>query len=140
MGYPMDLVFSNPLEMLSFIAVALAVNAISQDGETTWFEGVLLLGVYVHAGAWRFSSSASRPSVRPFQVGRGRFRPAACENHLSAAAALRLLHAGNLMVRRCRRRVILPQPVVDRETILISRNRRSAFRSALRRSWVKSPR
>ena len=25
----------------------LAVNAISQDGETTWFEGVLLLGVYL---------------------------------------------------------------------------------------------
>ena len=47
MGCPMDLVFSNPLEMLSFIAVALAVNAISQDGETTWFEGVLLLGVYL---------------------------------------------------------------------------------------------
>lgn len=47
MGTPMDLVFSNPLEMLSFAAVALAVNAISQDGETTWFEGVLLLGVYV---------------------------------------------------------------------------------------------
>ena len=47
MGRPMDLVFSNPLEMLSFIAVALAVNAISQDGETTWFEGVLLLGVYL---------------------------------------------------------------------------------------------
>ena len=46
MGCPMDLVFSNPLEMLSFTAVALAVNAISQDGETTWFEGVLLLGVY----------------------------------------------------------------------------------------------
>ena len=47
MGTPMNLVFSNPLEMLSFAAVALAVNAISQDGETTWFEGVLLLGVYV---------------------------------------------------------------------------------------------
>ncbi len=47
LGTPMDLVFSNPLEMLSFAAVALAVNAISQDGETTWFEGVLLLGVYV---------------------------------------------------------------------------------------------
>ncbi len=47
MGCPMNLVFSNPLEMISFGAVALAVNAISQDGETTWFEGVLLLGVYV---------------------------------------------------------------------------------------------
>jgi Ca2+:H+ antiporter len=26
--------------------VAFAVNAIAQDGETTWFEGVLLLAVY----------------------------------------------------------------------------------------------
>lgn len=45
-GHPMNLVFSSPLEMISFASVALAVNAISQDGETTWFEGVLLLGVY----------------------------------------------------------------------------------------------
>ena len=45
-GHPLNLVFSNPLEMISFASVALAVNAISQDGETTWFEGVLLLGVY----------------------------------------------------------------------------------------------
>ena len=47
MGHPMDLVFSNPLEMAAIAAVAFAVNAIAQDGETTWFEGVLLLGVYV---------------------------------------------------------------------------------------------
>ncbi len=47
MGHPMDLVFTNPLEMASIAAVAFAVNAIAQDGETTWFEGVLLLGVYV---------------------------------------------------------------------------------------------
>ena len=46
LGHPLNLVFSNPLEMISFASVALAVNAISQDGETTWFEGVLLLGVY----------------------------------------------------------------------------------------------
>ena len=45
-GHPLNLVFSNPLEMISFVSVALAVNAISQDGETTWFEGVLLIGVY----------------------------------------------------------------------------------------------
>ena len=46
LGHPLSLVFSSPLEMISFVSVALAVNAISQDGETTWFEGVLLLGVY----------------------------------------------------------------------------------------------
>lgn len=50
MGRPMDLVFSNPLEMAAIAAVAFAVNAIAQDGETTWFEGVLLVGVYVLLG------------------------------------------------------------------------------------------
>ena len=47
MGRPMNLVFSNPLEMAAIAAVAFIVNAIAQDGETTWFEGVLLLGVYL---------------------------------------------------------------------------------------------
>ena len=47
MGRPMNLVFSNPLGMASIAAVAFAVNAIAQDGETTWFEGVLLLGIYL---------------------------------------------------------------------------------------------
>lgn len=49
-GRPMNLVFSNPLEMAAIAAVAFAVNAIAQDGETTWFEGVLLLGVYLLLG------------------------------------------------------------------------------------------
>ena len=49
-GQPMNLVFSNPLEMAAIAAVAFAVNAIAQDGETTWFEGVLLLGVYLLLG------------------------------------------------------------------------------------------
>ncbi|HEX3178263.1 MAG TPA: calcium/proton exchanger [Methylomirabilota bacterium] len=43
---PMDLVFSNPLELIAIAAAAFAVNSIAQDGETTWFEGVLLLAVY----------------------------------------------------------------------------------------------
>ena len=50
MGRPMDLVFSNPLELASVVSAAFAVNAIAQDGETNWFEGVLLLGVYVLLG------------------------------------------------------------------------------------------
>lgn len=45
-GHPMDLVFENPLELIAIAAVAFAVNAIAHDGETNWFEGVLLLGVY----------------------------------------------------------------------------------------------
>jgi Ca2+:H+ antiporter len=46
MGRPMDLVFGNPLELIAVAAVAFAVNAIAHDGEVTWFEGLLLLGVY----------------------------------------------------------------------------------------------
>jgi Ca2+:H+ antiporter len=46
MGQPMDLVFNNPLELIAVAGVAFAVNAIAQDGETNWFEGVLLLAVY----------------------------------------------------------------------------------------------
>ncbi len=47
MGRPMNLVFSNPLELASVVSAAFVVNAIAQDGETNWFEGVLLLGVYL---------------------------------------------------------------------------------------------
>jgi Ca2+:H+ antiporter len=49
-GHPMNLVFSNPLELIAVAGVAFAVNAIAQDGEVTWFEGVLLLAVYVLLG------------------------------------------------------------------------------------------
>lgn len=50
MGKPMTLVFRSPLELIAIAAVAFSVNAIAQDGETTWFEGVLLLGVYALLG------------------------------------------------------------------------------------------
>lgn len=46
-GHPMNLVFGNPLELIAIAGTAFAVNAIAQDGETTWFEGVLLLAVYL---------------------------------------------------------------------------------------------
>jgi Ca2+:H+ antiporter len=46
MGKPMDIVFDNPLELIAIAGVPFAVNAIAQDGEATWFEGVLLLAVY----------------------------------------------------------------------------------------------
>lgn len=46
-GHPMNLVFSNPLELIAIAGSAFAVNSIASDGETTWFEGVLLVGVYV---------------------------------------------------------------------------------------------
>jgi Ca2+:H+ antiporter len=47
MGNPMNLVFENPLELIAIVAVTFAVNAIAADGETTWFEGVLLVAAYV---------------------------------------------------------------------------------------------
>jgi Ca2+:H+ antiporter len=46
LGHPMNLVFENPLELIAIASVTFAVNAIAEDGETTWFEGVLLLAVY----------------------------------------------------------------------------------------------
>lgn len=46
-GKPMDLVFSSPLDLFAFGATALIVHAVAADGETTWFEGLLLVGVYV---------------------------------------------------------------------------------------------
>ncbi len=46
-GHPMNLVFSNPLELIAIAGVAFAVNSVSQDGETTWFEGLLLIAVYL---------------------------------------------------------------------------------------------
>ena len=43
---PMNLVFGSSLELIAIAGVAFAVNAIAQDGETTWFEGTLLVAVY----------------------------------------------------------------------------------------------
>lgn len=45
LGHPMNLVFS-PLELIAVGGVAFAVNTVIRDGETTWFEGVLLIAVY----------------------------------------------------------------------------------------------
>ena len=49
-AHPMNLVFSNPLELIAIAGVAFGVNSIAQDGETTWFEGVLLLALYIILG------------------------------------------------------------------------------------------
>ncbi|MBB5360987.1 Ca2+:H+ antiporter [Deinococcus humi] len=46
-GKPMNLVFSSPLELAAIVAVALTVTTVTKDGEATWFEGVLLLSVYL---------------------------------------------------------------------------------------------
>ncbi|EYB66956.1 calcium/proton exchanger [Deinococcus phoenicis] len=46
-GQPMNLVFSSPLELVAIVAVALIVTTVTKDGEATWFEGVLLIAVYL---------------------------------------------------------------------------------------------
>ena len=59
MGRPMTLVFGSPLDLFAIAGTAFIVNAIAADGETTWFEGVLLIGVYVLLGlAFFFSAPA----------------------------------------------------------------------------------
>lgn len=50
LGHPMNLVFSNPLELIAVAGVAFAVSSVARDGEATWFEGLLLLGVYILIG------------------------------------------------------------------------------------------
>ncbi len=46
LGHPMTLIFHRPLDLFAIAGTALIVNAIAADGETTWFEGLLLVGVY----------------------------------------------------------------------------------------------
>ena len=46
-GHPMNLVFANPIELVAVASAALVVRSIAQDGESTWFEGVLLVAVYL---------------------------------------------------------------------------------------------
>jgi len=50
MAKPMSLVFGNPLYLFAIASTAFIVNAIARDGETTWFEGLLLVGVYLLFG------------------------------------------------------------------------------------------
>ncbi len=49
-GHPMNLVFTNPLDLIAVAGAVLVVNSIASDGETTWFEGVLLVSVYALFG------------------------------------------------------------------------------------------
>ena len=46
---PMPLVF-NGFELAAVLIAALIANAVTQEGESTWFEGVLLLAVYAVLG------------------------------------------------------------------------------------------
>jgi Ca2+:H+ antiporter len=46
-GHPMNLVFASPLDLFAIASAGFIVRAVAADGETTWFEGLLLVGVYL---------------------------------------------------------------------------------------------
>ena len=46
-GHPMSLVFASPLDLFAIVGAAFIVRAVAADGETTWYEGFLLIGVYL---------------------------------------------------------------------------------------------
>jgi Ca2+:H+ antiporter len=46
-GHPMNLVFGSPLDLFAIASTAFIVRSVAADGETTWFEGLLLVGVYL---------------------------------------------------------------------------------------------
>ena len=53
----MNLVFGSPLDLFAIASAAFIVRAIAADAETTWFEGLLLIGVYLlFALAYYFAS------------------------------------------------------------------------------------
>jgi Ca2+:H+ antiporter len=61
-GKPMSLVFT-PLEITGIALAVFTVDMIASDGETTWFEGVQLLAVYLILGvAFYFVPAAGVPA------------------------------------------------------------------------------
>jgi Ca2+:H+ antiporter len=46
-GHPMTLVFPGVLDLFAIAGATFATRSIAADGETNWFEGLLLVGVYV---------------------------------------------------------------------------------------------
>ncbi len=47
LGHPVSLVFGSPVELFAIASAAFIVNAISSDGEATWSEGLLLVGIHI---------------------------------------------------------------------------------------------
>jgi Ca2+:H+ antiporter len=43
----MNLVFGSPLDLFAIAGAAFIVRLVAADGETTWFEGMLPVGVYL---------------------------------------------------------------------------------------------
>jgi Ca2+:H+ antiporter len=64
LGKPMNLIFGSPLELVAVAATVFAVNTIAQDGETSWFEGILLVGIYAILGVAFFYVAPGTPVHR----------------------------------------------------------------------------
>lgn len=47
---PMNLVFQSPLHLFAIAAAAFITRAVAGDGRSTWFEGLMLVGVYAMLG------------------------------------------------------------------------------------------
>jgi len=57
-GRPMDLVLHSPLELAALIGSVLIANSVARDGESNWYEGLMLVGVYfIFAIAFFFTPS-----------------------------------------------------------------------------------
>lgn len=46
-GRPTDLVLRSPLELGALIGSVLIGNSVARDGESNWYEGLMLIGVYI---------------------------------------------------------------------------------------------
>ena len=60
-GRPMNLVFGSPLDLFAIAGAAFIVRSVAADGETTWFEGLLLVGVYLLFALASISRARSEP-------------------------------------------------------------------------------
>ncbi len=47
LGEPMSLIFPSILDLFAIVGAVFVVRSIAADGETNWFEGLMLIGVYV---------------------------------------------------------------------------------------------
>ena len=80
-GRPMNLVFGSPLDLFAIAGAAFIVRSVAADAETTWFEGLLLVGVYLlFALAYHFEARSDRrlAQVRRF-LGGSLIRPEGVE-------------------------------------------------------------
>jgi len=70
----MTLVSKNPLDLFVIAGTALIVNAITGDGKMTWFEGMMLIGVYAVLGTayfytWRRTAPFGAPTSGGSAIG-----------------------------------------------------------------------